>query len=269
LSAGFKMQIVRVRLVNSGEENLGCEKAPIEIIKALRGFGSSENGKVIDIDKVHFEEIHVDLNNIEEANHLIFENSKEIFEKNSKSFFIGGDHSISYPILKAFNKIEENPFLLVFDAHADCINSGKSSGNKEWLGRLVRSGFDSRKIVLISARNLSGEEIDFLKENEITWIKMDLLREDLTGICDLIMERANSSSGFYISIDIDSVDPAFAPGTLFLEPGGLSSGDIIYFLKRLSLLKNFRGADIVEINPFLDINNITVKLGAKLLVEMI
>ncbi len=269
MSAEFKMQIIRVRLVNSNENNLGCEKAPIEIIKALRDFGSSENGRIIDADRIHFEEIHVDLNNIEEANHLIFENSKEIFEKNSKSFFIGGDHSISYSILRAFNKIEENPFLIVFDSHADCISPRKKFGNRDWLGKLIKEGFSPGKIVLISARNLLEEEINFLKENNITWIKMDLLREDLTGICDLMMERANSSSGFYISIDISSVDPAFAPGTSCLEPGGLTSREIIYFAKRLSLLKNFRGADIVEVNPSLDFNNMTVRLGAKLLVEMI
>jgi len=83
------------------------------------------------------------------------------------------------------------------------------------------------------------------------------------------MERARNSSGFYISIDIDSVDPAFAPGTGYIEPGGLSSRELIYFIKRLSLLNNFRGGDIVEINPDLDNRNMTVKLGAKILSEMI
>jgi arginase family enzyme len=83
------------------------------------------------------------------------------------------------------------------------------------------------------------------------------------------MERAKISGGFYVSIDIDSVDPAYAPGTNELEPGGLSSIDLIYFIKRLKLLGNFRGADIVEINPSKDINGSTVKLGARLLGEMI
>ena len=97
---------------------------------------------------------------------------------------------------------------------------------------------------------------------------MDVLNE-LEEICDMIMERARQASGFYVSIDIDCVDPAFAPGTGYLEPGGLSSRELIYFIRRLSLLENFRGADIVEINPDKDINRITIKLGARLLAEMI
>lgn len=260
------MQIVRVRLVNGTK---GCEKAPVEILKALREIGSKENCESIDVNKLNLEEIHVDLDNLEEANYLIFENSKEIFEKNFKAFFIGGDHCISYSIVKAFNKVEENPFLIVFDAHADCIKGGKEANNRDWLWKLVEEGFNPGNIILISARNLLEEEIEFLKENKISIIKMDVLSEDLSGICDLVMERARNSSGFYLSIDIDCVDPGFAPGTGSLEPGGISSRDLIYFVKRLSLLKNFRGADIVEINPSRDINGITVKLGAKLLSEMI
>lgn len=265
----IEMQIVRVRLINSMGKTKGCEEAPAEIIKALREIGSSESGKIIDVSALNLEEIHVDLGNLEEANFLIFENSKEIFEKNSKAFFIGGDHSISYSILKAFKKIEENPLLIVFDAHADCVRPGREPTHEEWLRKLIEDGFNPWNVILVSARNLWEEEIEFLKEKNITWIKMDLLKEDSAGICDLIMERARKATGFYISIDIDCLDPGFAPGTGYLEPGGLSSRELLYFVKRLCLLKNFRGGDIVEINPLKDLNGMTVKLGAKLLSEMI
>lgn len=264
------MEIVRVRLVNSMGKTKGCEKAPVEVIKALRGIKCNEKGKIIDVDKLNLEEIHVDLENLEEANHLIFENSKEIFEKNFKAFFIGGDHNISYSIVKAFSKVEENPLLIIFDAHADCDNPCKEPTHEEWLRKLIEEGdFNPGNIILISARNLWDHEIEFLKKNKVTLIDMDILQEDLEGVCDLVMERARDSKGFYISIDIDAVDPGFAPGTGYLEPGGMSSRDLIYFIKRLVLLENFRGADIVEINPDKDINGMTVKLGAKLLSEMI
>ncbi len=261
------MQIIRVRLVNSMGRTKGCEKAPVEVLKELKNIRSNEEGKLLEFERLNLEEIHVDLNNLEEANFLIFENSKEIFEKNSKAFFIGGDHSISYPIVKAFEKVEENPLLIVFDAHADCDNPCKEPTHEEWLRKLIEEGFTN--VILISARNLWEHEIKFLKERGITIIKMDILREGIEDVCDIIMEQARKSSGFYVSIDIDSVDPGFAPGTGYLEPGGLSSSDLIYFVKRLNLLKNFRGADIVEINPDRDFNNMTSKLGAKLLCEMI
>ena len=261
------MEIIKVRLVNS--KTKGCEKAPVEVLKELKDIGSSENGKAIDFDKLNLEEIHINPEDLGEANHLIFENSKEAFEKNFKTFFIGGDHSISYSIVRAFKEIEKNPLLIVFDAHGDCMKPGKEPTHEEWLRSIIEEGFGLDKIILISVRNLWEEEIEFLKKNKITAIKMDLLQEDLQGVCDLVMERAHSSSGFYISIDIDCVDPSHAPGTGYSEPGGMSSRDLIYFIKRLSLLDNFRGADIVEINPDKDINGMTVKLGAKLLGEMI
>ncbi len=263
------MEIVRVRLVNSENETLGCEKAPVEILNALKEIKSNESGKLININELRLEEIHVDLSNVSEANYLIFENSKEIFEKNFKSFFIGGDHSISYSIVRAFGKVEKNPLLIVFDAYANCCESDENPTNRQWLRKLVESGFDSGRIVLVSARNFNEDEINFLKKSNIILIKMDVLQEDIAGVCDIVMERARDSSGFYISIDISCVDPAYAPGTFSLESGGLSSRDLIYFIKRLRLLENFKGADIVEINPELDVREMTVKLGAKLLSEMI
>jgi arginase family enzyme len=263
------MQIIRVRLINSMGKTNGCENAPVEVIKSLREIGSNEKGNEIDVDKFNLEEIHVDLNNLEEANYLIFKNAKEAFEKNKKVFFIGGDHSISYSIGKAFEKVEENPLLIVFDAHADCVEPGKEPTHEEWLRSLVEQGFPGDKIILISTRNFYANELEFIKQNKITLISMDVLQEDLSGVCDLVMERARSSNGFYTSIDIDAVDPGFAPAVAYPEPGGMSSRDLIYFVKRLSLLDNFRGADIVEINPVKDVNGITIKLGAKLLAEML
>ena len=262
------MEIVRVRLVNS--EKRGCEEAPVEILKKLREIGSKENGEEIEVDKLNLEEIHVNLEDIEESNYLIFENSKEIFEKNFKSFFIGGDGCISYSIARAFDKVQENCLLIVFDAHADCLDcNDKFPDNRQWVRSLIENGFSPEKIILIGSRDLSSDEKSFLKKNKVTFIGMDLLFEDIEGVCDLIMERARNSGGFYISVDIDVVESGNAPGVNDISPGGLSSRELIYFIKRLCLLKNFKGADIVEINPLRDINNMTVKLGAKILGEMI
>jgi arginase len=261
------MQIIRIATINGGTK--GCERAPVEVVKALKNIKSNEKNKLIEFEKLNLEEIHTDPRDLEEAGFLIFKNSLEVFEKNSRCFFIGGDHSISYPILRAFEKAQENPLLIVFDSHSDCEVPKKVPGNQEWLRKLIEKGWSPRNIILVSSRNLSSTEMDFLAENKLTLIKREILEEDLAGVCDIVTERARNSGGFYISIDIDCVDPAFAPGACDLEPGGLSSRELIYFIKRLSLLENFRGADIVEINPDRDINGMTAKLGAKLIAEMI
>ena len=75
----------------------------------------------------------------------------------------------------------------------------------------------------------------------------------------------------YVSLDIDVVDPAFAPATGYKEPGGLTSREIIYLMQRINKIKNLRAVDIVEINQEKDKNfdNMTLKLGAKILAELI
>ena len=243
------MQLVRVKLIEEGNE--GCELAPVEIMKELR------NIKKINVDKLNLEEIHVDLNNINEANHLIFENSKELFEMNDKCFFIGGDNSINYSLIKGFDKVV-NGLLIVFDAHTNCDEN-------EWIRRLVENGFLGKNIILLGCRNMGDNELKFIKDEEISLIKMEILNEDLEGVCDMVMERVKISNGFYVNFSLNCVDPGFAPGVCCLESGGISANESLYFVKRLKLLENFKGMGVVNLNPDKDFNRMTINLGARLL----
>ncbi|OGJ22073.1 hypothetical protein A3K73_06505 [Candidatus Pacearchaeota archaeon RBG_13_36_9] len=262
------MQIIRVKGISAMGRTKGCELGPLKILESLGEIYSNEKGKIIDKKLFSLEEIHVDNNNVEEANELIYENSREIFSEQDKALFIGGDHSVSYGLVRGFRENFESPFLIVFDAHVDCMTPGKEPTHEEWLRKLIEEGFPAGNVIIVAARNLHQEEREFIDKNKIQVFGMKELQENRQEICDILMERARNSEAFYISIDIDSVDPAFAPGTGYLEPGGLSSRELIYFLQRLALLKNFRGADIVEINPDKD-DGKTVKLGAKILAELI
>jgi len=262
------MQIIKVAGINGLGKTIGCEKAPEKIIESLNNIYSNEKGKIIDKKLFDFEEIHLDNENIEEANKLIFENAKEIFSEQDKTFFIGGDHSISYGLVKAFHEIFEKSFLIIFDAHADCMNPEKEPTHEEWLRKLVEGGFPAENIILIGTRNIWPEERKFIEEKGIKVIGMKDIQEERQIICDILMEKARDFA-LYISVDIDCIDPAFAPGTGYLEPGGFSSRELIYFLQRLTILKNFKSADIVEINPDLDRTGRTIKLGAKILSEML
>ncbi|HJO14435.1 MAG TPA: arginase family protein [Candidatus Pacearchaeota archaeon] len=243
------MQLVRVRLIEN--ENGGCELAPVEIMKELR------NIRNIDVDKLNLEEIHVDLNNFDEANHLIFENSKELFEMNDRCFFIGGDNSINYSLIKGFDKVV-NGLLVVFDAHTNCDENG-------WIRRLIEGGFNGRRVILIGCRNIGDNELKFIKEEEINLIRMDVLNEDLEGVCDMVMGRVKDSKGFYVNFSLNCIDPGFAPGVCCLESGGISANDSLYFVKRLKLLQNFRGLGVVNLNPSKDFNRMSINLGARLL----
>jgi len=90
----------------------------------------------------------------------------------------------------------------------------------------------------------------------------------LQDTCDAVMEFSNNKD-LYVSIDIDVIDPVFASATGYQESGGLTSRQFIYLIQRINKIKNLRAVDIVEINPEKDKTGLTVKLGAKILGELL
>ncbi len=266
------MYIVKVPGINGLGKTKGCEKASNLILEGLKEIHSNESGKPIDSRLLDLEEIHLDNSNIELSNELIYKNSFKMFETQPKTIFVGGDHSISYSITRGFFDSCQNsgkePCLIVFDAHADCMKPMKEPTHEEWLRKLIEDGFSTRNILLVGVRNMWKDEIIFLKEKGIRMISMNQFLDNLQDTCDAIMEFSDGKE-LYVSIDIDVIDPAFAPGTGYQESGGLSTRDFLYIIQRVNKIKNLRGIDIVEINPTKDEGNKTVKLGAKILAELI
>ena len=269
------MFIIKVPGINGLGKTKGCERAGNTILEILKKeIFSNEQGKSIEFDKIDLEEIHLDNSNIEESNKLIYENSFEIFKDKPKTIFLGGDHSISYSITRAFFDYCENnnkePCLIVFDAHPDCMPPMKEPTHEEWLRKLVEDKFPVKNILLVGVRNFNAKEIKFLKEKEIKTVSMNFLNSNLREACDTIMEFA-SGKELYVSLDIDVIDPCFAPSTGYKEPGGLNSRQIIYLIQRLNKIKRLKAVDIVEINEVEDKrkDNLTLKLGAKILSELI
>jgi arginase family enzyme len=268
------MFIVKVPGINGLGKTKGCEKAGNAVIKALNEIYSNEEGKPINTKLLDLEEIHLDNSDLELTNKLIGKNSLEMFQTKPRTIFIGGDHSISFSLTKSFleycKKEKKKPYLIIFDAHPDCMEPAHKNypTHEDWLRSLIESGFPSQNILLIGSRNADQNEIIFMKEHKIKTIPMNNLLEDLQGIGDTITEFSNGNE-LYVSMDIDIIDPAFAPGTGYIEPGGLTSRQFIYLVQRINRVKNLRALDLVEINPEKDEKGFTVKLGAKILSELI
>ena len=137
------MFIVKIPGINGLGKTAGCEKAGNEIIKSLKDIYTNEQGKIIDAGKIDLEEIHLDNKNLELTNELIYKNSFEVFETKPRTVFLGGDHSISYSLTRAFLDFCENsgkePCLIVFDAHADCMKpvDKEFPTHEEWLRALI------------------------------------------------------------------------------------------------------------------------------------
>ncbi|MEK9184979.1 MAG: arginase family protein, partial [Patescibacteria group bacterium] len=218
------------------------------------------------------EKIRLNKTNIQESTSLIYEKAKDILLRDEKAIFIGGDHSISYPIVKAFAEKYKEPFVIVFDAHPDLMPAMNEPTHEEWLRKCIEDNLiSSENIILVGIRNSDKEELNFITKHKIKTFDCNLIMNDIEQTTDSIMETANSDAlwnGLYISIDIDVLDPSFAPATSYHEPGGLTSRQLIYMLQRLNLLKNLKAVDLVEINPNLD-NGQTARLGAKIIVELL
>ncbi len=213
------------------------------------------------------EHIQVDNDNIEESQNILYNKAKKIFQTNQKSLFLGGDHSITYPILKAFKEQNKNPFLIIFDAHADCDFCANEPTHEEWLRKIIEEGFLAEKIILIGTRKIWNVEKEFLSQHNI---KIFQTIYDMESAADYITEKANGED-VYISIDIDALDPAYAPGVQYPEPNGLTSKEFFYILDRLLLIKSLKAIDIVEAIPKKDkaFDNRTLRTITKIIEETI
>lgn len=181
---------------------------------------------------------------------------------------VGGDHSITYPILKAIGK--DAPVGLVhIDAHCDTM--GAYDGSKFHHGGPFRLAvldgvLDPDRTIQIGIRGTANMFWEFSHASGMTVIYMeDFMRMGVTAVA----ERARAVVGggpVYVSIDVDGFDPVFAPGTGTPEAGGLEAREGLALLRALGGLKVV-GADVVEVAPQYDPTTNTAQLAAQLLFE--
>jgi len=259
------MKLLKIPFDGAGfSKGQGAREAPNKIIEQMHDLFLNENGR-----DYRYEPIDVPVNhsNIQETNENII---RAVSQIEGKAIILGGDHSITYACVKAFAQKHPGAGIVIFDAHPDAENMFSPPTQEDLLIVLVKEGVIAPdRIILIGRRNWSENEKRFLEEHKIKCYSMKHLYEiGVKNVCEGVIQTVKDWPALYVSIDIDAIDPAFAPGTGYIEPGGMSSREIIYFCQRLKILKNFGMADIVEVNPPLDIRDMTSKLAAKLVKEL-
>jgi agmatinase len=178
----------------------------------------------------------------------------EVVAAGAIPFTLGGDHSITLPALRACAKRHGKLGLVHFDTHTDTGSEvfGVEVSHGTPMYRLVEQGHvDSSRYVQIGLRGYwPGEkEFSWQAERGITAIFMHELRE--LGV-DEMVERAVAAAGegpTFLSVDIDVLDPAFAPGTGTPEPGGMTTGELLRACRLLASRLELVGADLVEVIP--------------------
>jgi len=189
----------------------------------------------------------------------------KILSENSKAFLVGlgGEHSITYSFLKSLRKVNEDFVVVSFDAHPDLKEDymGNTETNVTYLRR-VCDFVEPSSIILVGIRDADRDEMDYVKKNNITLLHGKAIKEDL-GEALSAFKQAIQGKKLYITIDVDVLDTAIAPGTSSPSPGGLSMDEMKSFLD--ICIPQAIGMDIVEVSPPFDVGETTSFTAAKLI----
>ena len=188
----------------------------------------------------------------------IEESVGQLLDAGERPLLLGGDHSLTYPALRAAHARYGQLDVLHFDAHPDLYPQldGDKFSHACAFTRSLEGGLIDR-LVQVGIRTANRPQREVAEQH---------------GVEQLTMANWKSGSAFFferpvwISLDLDALDPAFAPGVSHPEPGGLSVRDIIGVLQRLG--GNVIGADLVEYNPDTDIQGVTAPVCFKLIKEL-
>ena len=176
-----------------------------------------------------------------------------------KILCLGGDHSISYPIIEAYSESFSDLNVLHLDAHADLYDNFDNNpySHASPFARLMEKGI-LKSLTQVGIRTLNTHQKEQSERFGTRLIEMKDF--DFNFIQDL-------QSPLYVSLDLDVLDPAFAPGISHHEPGGLSTRELITIIQSIPV--HIVGADIVELNPVRDVHNMTAMLAYKLFKELV
>lgn len=207
-------------------------------------------------------DLDIPFGNVEKSLSIIGEVTRQLLDDDKIPVFLGGEHLISYPIVKEMAYKYPDLIVLHFDAHADLRDSymGERLSHATVLRRISEHVKD-KHIYHFGIRSGIKEEFSFAKEH----CHMNLI-EVINPFLRALPEIKNRP--VYITLDIDVVDPAFAPGTGTPEPGGCSSREILDVVSNFKGL-NIIGFDLVEVSPAADLSDRTALLAAKILREVL
>lgn len=207
---------------------------------------------------VFVDEVFPDEFSLEETHSRIFENTEELIEYDRSLISIGGDHSISYPLIRALKKKHPEMKLVWLDAHLDLKEKvGDNISHDIVVRELINEGvFKPDEIVFVGITEIDHDEKKFLEKHGITIYRPEEL--------SLFLEEHDSKETCYLSIDIDVLDEDEAPATGYKD-GQMSLMEVEKVIEKVRP----ENADIVEVAPPFDVDGRTVENARKLLDKLL
>lgn len=183
----------------------------------------------------------------------------DLIHSGKRPVSLGGDHSITYPIVKAFSKTYRNLTIFHFDAHPDLYDEFEKNRLSHAcpFARIMEAGL-AKRLVQVGIRTATGHQREQSHRFGVETVEM----KNLPAYAKL-----KADGPVYITFDMDVLDPAFAPGISHREPGGMTVREAIAHLHAIEGV--IVGADVVEYNPVRDFGGITATVAAKILKEVL
>jgi agmatinase len=247
--------------INSSFER-GSAQAPTAIRSALwsdRGNMACESGLEIGID-IQIDDLgDLPLSEITPDDDTLIRHAvAAVLGCGSVPILLGGDHAVTLPILQAIAAQHGPPTILHFDAHPDTYHDfeGNPRSHASPFARIMEAGL-AKRLVQVGIRTLTRHCREQAARFGIEAIEMRHFAVDKVPVLE---------GPVYISLDLDGIDPAFAPGVSHPESGGLTVREVLGILDRVTA--PIIGADIVELNPSRDLGDVTAILAAKFVREI-
>lgn len=182
-----------------------------------------------------------------------------LLDQGHRPISLGGDHSITFPIVKAFAARHRELTIIHFDAHPDLYDEfeGNRLSHACPFARIMEAGL-ARRLVQVGIRTATGHQRDQAKKFNVEMVEMRGLPA---------YEKLKTAGPVYISFDMDVLDPAFAPGVSHRESGGMTVREAIAHFHAIE--GQIAGADLVEYNPVRDLDGMTATVAAKIVKEML
>lgn len=181
-----------------------------------------------------------------------------ILNTGAHALVLGGDHAVTYPVLRAYSRVRTGLTVLHIDAHPDLYDEfeGDRLSHACPFARAMEEGLVGQ-LLQIGIRTMNDHQREQARRFGVQIVEMK----------DWHLGKTPSVEGdVYLSLDLDALDPAFAPGVSHHEPGGFSTRDLIALIQRFE--GRLVGADVVELNPSRDPLGITAMAAAKLVKEL-
>lgn len=231
-----------------------------EVSESIEEYSVYQDKSLEEIDFYDAGDIIIPFGNVGESLRRIEVVSRGLVKDGKQVFAIGGEHLVSLPLIKAYHHCYDDLVVVQMDAHADLRHDylGETLSHATVMRHVVEEIGDNN-LYQLGIRSATRDELQFATSRTHMYL------DGLLGILDEVMDSIGERP-VYLTLDIDVLDPAFAPGTGTPEAGGISSRELLQALHRLGELRVV-GFDMVEISPPYEKGDNTSILGAKILRE--